>query len=122
MPLSQKWRDELCESLGRLFIDLLEQFKRGEGGQILARLNALKSAGQLLGLFSRSPGEFQAELFELKNRALGLDTKKIEALIEERNAARRGKDWTTADRCRDKLAKMGVVIEDTAGGTEWKIK
>jgi cysteinyl-tRNA synthetase len=89
---------------------------------VLARLNALKQAGQLLGLFSRSPGEFQAELFELKNRALGLDTKKIEALIEERNAARRGKDWTTADRCRDELAKMGVVIEDTAGGTEWKIK
>ncbi len=33
--------DELCESMGRLFIDLLEQFKRGEGGQILDRLNAL---------------------------------------------------------------------------------
>jgi hypothetical protein len=33
--------DALCESMGRLFIDLLEQFKRGEGGQILERLNAL---------------------------------------------------------------------------------
>ncbi|MCG6923839.1 MAG: hypothetical protein LJF30_00725 [Acidobacteria bacterium] len=33
--------DELSGSMGRLFIDMLEQFKRGEGGQILDRLNAL---------------------------------------------------------------------------------
>jgi len=33
--------DALCDSMGRLFIDLLEQFKRGEGGQILDRLNSL---------------------------------------------------------------------------------
>jgi hypothetical protein len=33
--------DALCESLGRVFIEMLEQFKRGEGGQILDRLNAL---------------------------------------------------------------------------------
>lgn len=33
--------DELCDSIGRLFIDMLEQFKGGEGGQILDRLNSL---------------------------------------------------------------------------------
>lgn len=33
--------DELCESLGRLFIDMLEQYKRGEGRALLDRLNAL---------------------------------------------------------------------------------
>ncbi len=91
-------------------------------GEALKRLNALRQAGRLLGLFARSPGEFQAELFEIKNSALGLDTNKIEALIAERNAARKSKDWATADRCRDELTAMGVAIEDTAGGTEWKIK
>jgi len=88
----------------------------------LARLTGLRQAGQVLGLFMHSPGEFQAELFELKNRSMGLDTQKIEALVAERNAARKSKDWATADRCRDELSQMGVVIEDTARGTEWKIK
>ncbi len=88
----------------------------------LNRLTGIKQAGQVLGLFAKSPGEFQSELFELKNQSLALDTQKIETLIEERNAARRTKDWATADRCRDALAQMGVLIEDTARGTEWKIK
>jgi hypothetical protein len=33
--------DELCESLGRLFIDFLEQFRRGDGARVIDRLNAL---------------------------------------------------------------------------------
>jgi hypothetical protein len=33
--------DKLCESMGRLFIDMLEQLKRGEGRALLDRLNAL---------------------------------------------------------------------------------
>ena len=33
--------DDLCDSLARVFVEMLEQFKRGEGGQILDRLNSL---------------------------------------------------------------------------------
>jgi cysteinyl-tRNA synthetase len=89
---------------------------------IAVRLTALKQAGQVLGLFARSPKEFEAEIFALKNQQRGLDKEKIEALITARELARKSKQWAEADHCRDQLTEMGVVIEDTAQGTEWKIK
>jgi cysteinyl-tRNA synthetase len=45
-----------------------------------------------------------------------------ERLIRERNEARARKDWTTADRLRQQLAQMGILIEDTPTGTVWKRK
>lgn len=44
----------------------------------------------------------------------------IEQLIEERETARKNKDWKTADEIRDKLNQMGIIIEDTAEGVRWK--
>lgn len=80
------------------------------------------NAAHVLGLFSRTPDEFQKELFEIKNQDKNLDVEKIEQLIADRNAARKSKNWSEADRCRDELTEIGVLIEDTANGTEWKIK
>ena len=80
------------------------------------------NAGKVLGLFSRTPEQFETELFAIKNENLNLDVKQIEQLIADRNAARSSKNWAEADRCRDELTAMGVLIEDTANGTHWKIK
>ena len=46
----------------------------------------------------------------------------IERLIEERQAARRRRDFAAADRIRDDLAERGVLLEDTPSGTRWKRK
>lgn len=43
----------------------------------------------------------------------------IEALIEERQQARKNKDWATADRIRDELKARGIILEDTAAGVRW---
>ena len=43
----------------------------------------------------------------------------IEALIEQRNAARKAKNWAEADRIRDELKAQGIVLEDTAHGVKW---
>ena len=43
----------------------------------------------------------------------------VEALIEQRTQARKNKDWATADKIRDELKAMGVILEDTAQGVKW---
>ena len=61
---------------------------------------------------------------------LGLITEKeeelldsgIEALIEERNAARKAKNFARADEIRNELLEKGIVLEDTRQGVTWKRK
>ena len=43
----------------------------------------------------------------------------VEALIEARTNARKEKNWAEADRIRDQLKEMGIVLEDTAQGVKW---
>lgn len=83
---------------------------------------ALKYACQLLGILYHPPKAYQARVLETKKATLGLDVARIETLIEQRNAAREARDWAKADECRDALTAMGVVLEDTAEGTVWKVK
>ena len=44
----------------------------------------------------------------------------IEALIEERQAARKAKNFARADEIRDELLAKGIVLEDTREGVKWK--
>ena len=44
----------------------------------------------------------------------------IEKLIEERQAARKAKDFARADAIRDELLNMGIILEDTREGVKWK--
>jgi len=74
----------------------------------------LKYHAELLGLLQQEPESW------FKGDTGDIDVSKIEALIEERAAARAAKDFATADRVRDDLAGMGVVLEDGPGGTSWK--
>ncbi len=50
------------------------------------------------------------------------DTAEIEALIAERTAAKKARDFAKADEIRNKLSEMGVVIEDTRQGVRWSFK
>lgn len=64
--------------------------------------------GVLIGPVQR-PGE----------RPDGARSAEIERMIEQRNQARKAKDFATADTIRDRLTDMGVTIEDTPQGTRW---
>ena len=43
----------------------------------------------------------------------------VEKLIEERQAARKAKDFARADEIRDQLLAMGIVLKDTREGVKW---
>ena len=43
----------------------------------------------------------------------------VEALIAERQAARKAKDFARADEIRDQLTKMGILLKDTREGVKW---
>jgi cysteinyl-tRNA synthetase len=51
-----------------------------------------------------------------------VDPSEIEHLVEQRQAARRRRDFAESDRIRDDLAARGILLEDGPGGTRWKRK
>ncbi len=56
---------------------------------------------------------------EVRSFAGGPSDDDVEALVAARNEARAARNFAEADRIRDELAGLGIVIEDGAGGTRW---
>ncbi len=86
-------------------------------GTAKARLKGeLIAAGALLGVLQRSPQDW----FAAAGANKAIDSAEVERLIAARAAARAAKDFAGADRIRDQIAALGVVIEDRAGKTTWR--
>ena len=47
---------------------------------------------------------------------------RVESLVYLRQEARQQRDFAEADRLRDELTRLGVVLEDTRDGTTWKLQ
>jgi cysteinyl-tRNA synthetase len=93
----------------------------------LAELHALDGQGAYdeLGANLRALG-FLLEGAEAwrarKQKSLGVDPAKVEALILARKEARAAKNWAESDRIRDELAAMNVVVKDNKDGTTtWEV-
>jgi cysteinyl-tRNA synthetase len=56
-----------------------------------------------------------------EDAAAAVPADEVERLIAERKAARSRRDFGEADRIRKALADRGIVLEDTATGTRWKV-
>jgi len=100
----------------------LQQASEGEGsGAEAARISFEEKArhlytmGGVLGLLQRDPevvckGPVDSDFEE-----------KVEQLIQERDAARKDKDFARADAIRDELTDLGVILEDGGKGTTWRV-
>jgi len=86
----------------------------------LAR-KAFSKIGTVLGLFQVKPQDFLALFKNQKLSDLDIPVDEIEKLIEERNQARREKNWNRADEIRDFLFKKNIILEDGRDKTTWKI-
>ena len=74
----------------------------------------LLAAGAALGLLQQAPAAWFA-----RGSASG-DDARIQALIDERAAAKKARDFSRADAIRDALAAESILLEDTAQGVRWR--
>ncbi|MEM6852062.1 MAG: cysteine--tRNA ligase [Pseudomonadota bacterium] len=75
----------------------------------------LKAGGRLLGFLEEDPETW------LKGDVDAIDAAEVEDLIARRQAARAAKDFAEADRLRDAIAALGVVVEDSPDGPVWRM-
>lgn len=74
----------------------------------------LLGGGLLLGLLQQSPAAWFGRGGDEGDDA------RIQALVDERNAAKQARDFLRADAIRKQLAEEGVLLEDTAQGVRWR--
>jgi cysteinyl-tRNA synthetase len=97
------------EAVAVLF-ELAGEVNRSKSAQTAGLLKAL---GGCLGILQGDPKQFL-------RAGTGLDEASIAALIEQRAAAKKAKNFAEADRIRNELLAQGVVLKDSAGGTTWE--
>ncbi len=135
-PLDEKWAAKLADykakflaqmdddfntaaAIGVLFdltrqVNALLNSEKVVSGETLAAIDSLYRAlgGDVLGLIPESI--VQAEAGDLEEPL-------IELLIETRQAMREARQWEQADRIRERLAELGVALEDRPEGATWRI-
>jgi len=97
--------------------ELHQLFKRCSKDDNLSMKKFINSA-QLLGLMQCSSSEW----IEWHSYENNLDEIKINEFIEQRNLLRQQGDYEAADKIRDQLDELGVILEDKDGKTSWKQK
>ncbi len=99
------------EAVAVLF-DLAGEVNKTRSAELAGLLKAL---GGCLGLLQNDPAAFL-------QAGAGLDETAIQGLIQQRAAAKAGKNFGEADRIRQDLLARGIVLKDSPAGTTWEAK
>ncbi len=81
--------------------------------------SSLKHLAGILGLLQTEPEVFLKSVIGSGSES-GLSDSEIEEYIEQRKTAKAEKNYAESDRIRDLLSDAGILLEDTAEGTEWR--
>jgi len=95
--------------------ELLQLQQGDHGPEFQTKARQLRSMGAILGILQRDPEEVCKGPVDSDFEA------KVEDLIQARADARKAKDFAKADAIRDELTSLGVIIEDGAKGTSWRV-
>ncbi len=114
-PLAARFKAAMDEDFGTpeavaVLFELASDVNRSGSAE---RSGLLKSLGGLLGLLQTEPTVY------LQSGA-GLDEAAIQALIQARADAKKTKNFAEADRIRNDLLALGIVLKDAAAGTTWE--
>ena len=96
-----------------VLFDLAKQINKESGETAQKLAGRLKQLASVLGILEQDPNKF------LTTGAKDDDVEQIEALIKQRNEARKQKNWALADEARDKLKQMHIELEEGPQGTVW---
>ena len=88
----------------------------GDEAAVARAKGQLLAAAALMGVLASTPDDWFSGGADDELRA------EVEALLAERVTARAAKDWPTADRIRDRLTELNVVVMDGPTGATWRLK
>ena len=123
MPEPSTWTEAFAQALNDDFAVpkalaeihnlVREGNKAADPAPIAAQVRAMAA---VLGV---DPGAWPSSSSNGNSKALDV---LVEAELERRATARAEKDWATADEVRDRLARAGIEVTDTAEGPQWQVK
>ena len=121
-----------AEALGYFYdlqthLNSLLSFSKGKPADEVASmlkqgLDHFSKMGWVFGLFREDPGDYLSRQKKEGLKKLNLTEDQVLQSIEERNLARKEKNWKRADEIRNDFLSKGIVLEDAPTGTIWKIK
>ncbi len=108
--------------LSKILNKLVDQNDESAFPFIVYTKHLFTSLGEILGFLKSDFETFDAQEKMRHLTRIGLNPSSLEGLIQERVAARKGKDFKRADEIRQILSGQGIVLQDTPKGTEWRIR
>jgi cysteinyl-tRNA synthetase len=95
------------------------EFRQGDAAPVLEAMEKFDAIFAIL----RDDDADKLKALGIEAGASTLSDADVEALIAERQAARKRRDFAASDRIRDQLAERGIIVEDSRdGGARWKRK